>query len=208
MYIYLNKPYERQSNDSMDRAFNNDTFSGPFTNQKVQVSATSDTTALKIYDEIVIQRAPDAPDCSDFPELNTDAYICTHLHEILPDAPPTTQELRDGLPDLVKPTSDYDLVFSEEFNETPGSEGCINPSEVMNLDAWNIGQVNSCDDTDADGTPCMHIANGAVTISLSSECSTGFDTKGKVHLRYGYIEMKYKLTIVDTVTSTGGCDRL
>ena len=193
VFMELYKPTETSMRGQFRRSY----YVNDFQPQRAEVSAAVKSSSLKIYDEIRVDPPALAPGCDDFLELNQDRFTCKHLYELLGTAPVTSTALREGLPRLLQDSSEYELVFAEEFN---GASGC---SGGWTLDAafWNHpshlqSSADGCFQTivDSRNQPCFNIADGVLLYARTrgpSNCSGDFTTRGKTSIKYGYIEYKY-----------------
>ena len=166
----------------------------------VELSASDAATELKVYREVLVGPPDRVTGCEDYGENNPDAFTCLFLRELLPsDAPTGVSEstLRADLPGLVQDESNYELVFSEEFDGTPppaNEAGCRDGYSTLDNDAWN--HTVACDNVDSRGEPCGNIVDGAFVMADSGSCpGSGLGTHGKVHAKYGYFELKYTINM-------------
>ncbi len=169
--------------------------------QIVELSAEDSASGLKIYRQAAVTTPEQRPDCDDYPEHNEDRYVCLFLAELLPaDAPETSQEMRDALPNLVQDRDNYSLVFAEEFNgnqHAEDSEQCQDGFLTISTETWNF-KGNTCERVDANGTPCENIEDGHYRISkiYGNRCGDSIsNTFGKMHYKYGYMEVKYTIDL-------------
>ena len=165
--------------------------------QDVEVSVTDSGSGLKVFREIEVLAPSGAPDCHGYPAMDPDRFTCLFLREELPAEPPTTTAaLRAGLPDLVQPAENYELVFAEEFGGTTidRTSGCENRMGNVDGDLWEYDR-DPCNDTDPRGEPCFNVRNGRLSISIASGCSSKLETEGKFSYRYGYLEVRYTVTL-------------
>ncbi len=183
----------------------------------VEVSAEDSGSDLKIYRQVKISSPERRPDCSDYPDNNKDRFECLFLGEVLPEeAPETSQEMRDALPDLVQDSDNYSLVFAEEFNGSDVVEGtpCRDGLVAMNTDVWNF-RGDPCERVDENGKACHNIEVGYYRMSwIRSDCHGGANTYGKMAFKYGYLEVKYNVDLYKSpayrnyAIYTGGTEQL
>ena len=181
---------------------------GDFPSLPVELSASDDDTGLKVYREVLVTPPTAVTGCEDYGEFNPDAYTCLFLRELLPsEAPAGVSEstLRAGLPDLVQPAANYSLVFAEEFDGTPpaaNDAGCRDGLSTLDTTAWVY--FDACGVVDSLGEPCGNVVDGALVMADSGRCSspmmdvyTSFNlaTFGRIHAKYGYIEIKYTFDV-------------
>ena len=181
---------------------------GDFPSLPVELSASDADTELKVYREVLVEPPTAVTGCEDYGEDNPDAYTCLFLRELLPsDAPTGVSEstLRAGLPGLVQDASNYELVFSEEFDGTPpaaNDAGCRDGLSTLDDTAWVY--YDACDIVDSKGEPCGNIVDGSLVMGDSGRCRSGMigaagsfhlATYGKLHAKYGYIEVKYTFNL-------------
>ena len=153
---------------------------------QIELSAKDTDSGLKIHRDVHIEPPADTADCDVFPDLNFERYNCLFLGELLPQSLETPQGYLDELPNLVQPSDNYRLVFSEEF------EHCDNGDE-LNPDIWSEGTA-PCKVQGAAVDPCEHVVDGQLFMTQGPECDrTRLSTLGKVRVRYGYIEVKFTL---------------
>ena len=179
-----------------------------FPSLPVELSASDAGTDLKVYREVLVTPPTAVTGCEDYGENNPDAYTCLFLRELLPsEAPAGVSEstLRAGLPDLVQDAANYRLVFAEEFNGTPpepNAAGCRDGLSTLDDAAWVY--YDACDIVDSRGEPCGNVVDGALVMGDSGLCTSGMlggvasfhlATHGKVHAKYGYIEIKYTFDV-------------
>ena len=181
---------------------------GDFPILPVELSASDAGTDLKVYREVLVTPPTAVTGCEDYGENNPDAYTCLFLRELLPSEAPTgvsESTLRAGLPDLVQDAANYRLVFAEEFNGTPpepNAAGCRDGLSTLDNTAWVY--YDTCDIVDSRGEPCGNVVDGALVMGDSGLCTSGIivdvdsftlATHGKVHAKYGYIEIKYTFDV-------------
>jgi len=165
--------------------------------QDVEVSVTDPGSNLKVFHEIEVLAPSDAPDCSGYPAMDPDRFTCLFLREELPaEAPRTTAALLAGLPNLVQPAENYQLVFEEEFeaNKVDRSGGCANRMGNLDSDVWNYDR-DPCDNTDSRGDVCFNLGGGGLSIAVASGCGSTLGTEGKFTYRYGYLEIRYTVEL-------------
>ena len=169
----------------------------PTQRMELSVSGKEDASGLKVYREVLVNRPDSAPDCSDFPHKDVDRYTCLFLHEMLPaELPATTAALRDGLPNLVQPKANYDLIFAEEFNGNLGQElptdRCHNGLATLDRDLWS--HHDRCPEANPDTQEaCHNIEDGYFYMARTAICRGQMDTEGFFEYKYGYLEVKYRV---------------
>ncbi|MYA41302.1 MAG: hypothetical protein F4Z31_06085 [Gemmatimonadetes bacterium] len=179
---------------------------GDFPTRPVELSASDDDTDLKVYREVLVTPPTAATGCEDYGENNPDAYTCLFLREVIPEGLGGSEStLRAGLPDLVQDAGNYSLVFAEEFDGTPpdaNAAGCRDGLSTLDDTAWVY--YDACDIVDSLGEPCGNVADGSLVMADSGRCSSGMlgtlasfglATYGKVHAKYGYLEVKYTFNL-------------
>ena len=181
---------------------------GDFPTRAVELSASDADTELKVYREVLVGPPTAATGCEDYGENNPDAYTCLFLRELLPSEAPTgvsESTLRAGLPDLVQEAGNYSLVFAEEFDGTPpqaNAAGCRDGLSTLDDTAWVY--YDACDIVDSLGEPCGNVVDGSLVMADSGRCSSGMlgtlasfglATYGKIHAKYGYLEVKYTFNL-------------
>ena len=180
-----------------------------FPAQTVELSATklSDAdvaTSLKVYREVLVTPSSEwsSKDCSDFPDENEARFTCLFLREIsLTEAPTTTAAMRTALPDLVQADSEYNLVFAEEFNvSTPNPDhACASGVSALDAHVWDMTLHCGTDSTD---TLCTNVVDGHMVMAHTAKCGFGMTTDGGFSYKYGYVEIKYTLTLYSTAGYT------
>ena len=167
-----------------------------FPAQAVELSAARSGTPLRVHQEVVVNPAPPAGNCGDYPGRDAQRYACLFLAEHLPDdTPTTTAAMRQALPSLVQAPENYGLVFAEEFNGTADPADCPNGMVTLSSeghDLWNYN-TDPCSATDANGTPCDNIADGHYYMARVHSCGAGMGTEGLFDFKYGYTEVKYRV---------------
>ncbi len=168
-----------------------------FVPQRVELSAADSGSGMKIYQEVMVEPSPRAPDCADFKENDRAAMDCKFLSEFIPDdtSVSAAQEAawRNNLPDLVQSSSNYELIFFEDFNGTadlPESETCQNGMITVDTALWNY-DLNPCLHVDIHGVPCGNVENGYFYFARSHTCTASMNSIGKFSYKYGYLEIKY-----------------
>ncbi|WP_420443401.1 cadherin-like beta sandwich domain-containing protein [Candidatus Poriferisodalis sp.] len=171
-------------------------FLSDFPRHQIELSAEDTDSGLKIHRDVYIEPPAEAADCDVFPELNLERYNCLFLGELLPQSLETTQEYLDELPNLVQPSDNYRLVFSEEF------EHC-NDDDELDPAIWSIGAA-PCKTDGENVSPCQHFTDGNFYMTAFEECASArteignsstkstatLDTQGNVRFKYGYLEAK------------------
>ena len=170
-----------------------------FPQQRLEVSASDARTGMKVYREVLINPPLEEPGCDDYDDFTVDAYVCLFKRQLIPEgATGSASEatLRAGLPGLVQDTSNYNLVFAEEFDGTPppaNAAGCRDGLSTLNGDVWNY--VDTCSYVDSRGNACSNLADGSFYAGSSYKCGTNMNTIGKLHYQYGYLEFKYTFNL-------------
>lgn len=177
-----------------------------FPRQPVELSASDAGSGLKVYREVQVGPSPLAAGCDDYGEDTPEAYTCLFLRELLPAGSPAGVDeatLRAGLPELVQPGDNYSLLFAEEYDGTPpqaDDAGCRDGLSTLDDDVWV--RYDACGRADANGTPCATVADGTLFMAHAKNCrrpngvaSVGLGTYGKLHFKYGYIELKYEFNL-------------
>ena len=173
------------------------TYVGDFPRLPVELSASDAGSGLKVYREVMVGPPPAVSGCEDYSDNTPEAYTCIFLRELLPSEVTGVDEetLRTGLPGLVQADDNYNLVFSEEFNGAPpDGTGCIN-NGLSTLDDALWSYYDPCQVVDSRGESCGDIADGALVIANAHSCGMLVTTRGKVHAKYGYWEMKYTFNV-------------
>ena len=166
--------------------------------QRLEVSAWDADSGLKVYREVLVNPPPEGQGCvEDYGDDTVEAYVCLYLRELIPEGAGGSNEatLRADLPKLVQDTSNYNLVFAEEFDGTPpaaNSAGCRDGLSTLDESVWNFG--DPCRNVGSRGESCNNISNGSLTIGVAYNCGANVNTSGKLHYRYGYMEFKYTVT--------------
>ena len=168
-----------------------------FPQQRVEVSVRSGQQ--KVYQEVIVDRPENAPDCTDYPEMSEDRYRCYYTREYLPEAfKVPDSSLIAALPDqLMQDKDNYELVFAEEFtgSYTPASmwdDNCDRGLEALDGSKWNYRQ-KSCR-PDPQGAPCQYLEGGHLHISNTSQGGAGISSLGSFEPRYGYVEITYTIS--------------
>ena len=175
-----------------------------FPRRAVELSATDADSGLKVYREVTVEPPPEAADCEDYGDNTPETFTCLFLRELLPAgqaADADEKYMRRRLPRLVQDSSNYRLVFAEEFNGTPpaaDANGCRDGLSTLDPAVWNY--ADACENLDSRNVACGNVAGGAYIMGAAGPCSsriigpfgfTGLNTYGNLHMKYGYIEMKY-----------------
>lgn len=171
-----------------------------FPTRTVELSAADADTDLKVYREVLVGPPTSVTGCEDYGENNPDAFTCLFLREVIPEGVGGSNEatLRASLPGLVQDTSDYSLVFAEEFDGTPpaaNSAGCSDGLSTLDNDVWNYRETCHSDFLDSRGEPCGNVVDGHLVIANSGNCSFGLTSAGKFHVKYGYVEVKFNVNM-------------
>ena len=164
---------------------------------ELSVSAGESAPGLKVYREALVKAPDSTPDCSDFPHKNVDRFTCLFLHEMLPDElPTTTAALRNGLPNLVQPKANYNLIFAEEFNGNLGqklpAEGCHNGLATLDNDLWQYQDPCPAANPETQ-EPCLNVEDGHFYMAITAICKGEISTEGLFAYKYGYLEVKYRV---------------
>jgi len=172
-------------------------WSAAFPQQRLEVSASDAETGLKVYREVLVNPPAQEPGCEDYGDFTVEAYVCLFRRELIPEGITGSADeasLRAGLPELVQDASNYELVFAEEFDGTPppaNAAGCSDGLSTLDDSVWNY--VDACGWVDSRGEPCNNVADGSLVAASTYKCGTNFNTFGKLHYKYGYLEFKYTL---------------
>ncbi len=169
-----------------------------FEPERLEVSAADTGTGLKVYREVLVNPPPEVQGCEDYDDYTIEAYVCLYLREIIPEEARGGNEatLRAGLPGLVQDSSNYQLVFAEEFDGSPPAAnfvGCRDGLSTLDDSVWNYG--NACAWVDSRGESCGNIADGSLKVAAAYKCYAGLNTFGKVQYKYGYLEFKYTVNM-------------
>ncbi|WP_419847534.1 hypothetical protein [Candidatus Poriferisocius sp.] len=183
-------------------ASKNRAYLGEFASRAVELSATDADSGLKVYREVAVDPPAEAAGCEDYGDDTPEAFTCLFLRQLLPAGQAASADeaaLRAKLPKLVQDSSNYRLVFAEEFNGTPppaDANGCRDGLSTLDAAVWNY--PNTCNNVDSRGEPCGNVADGGFTMGVAGTCpSAGFiiHTGGHLHMKYGYIEFKYTVNM-------------
>ena len=174
-----------------------------FPTRTVELSAADADTPLKVYREVLVGPPTPVTGCEDYGENNPDAYACLFLREVIPEGVgggSNEATLRASLPGLVQPAANYSLVFAEEFDGTPpaaNAAGCRDGLSTLDNDVWNYKDACHSDFVDSLGEPCGNVVDGHLVIADTGTCRGGFgtDTGGKLHVKYGYVELKFTINM-------------
>ena len=167
-----------------------------FGTQPVEFAVSKSATGQKVYRELMVRPSSRVPDCGDYTAGTPELFGCLMLGEYLPDNPPaTTTAMREALPDqLVQPTEDYSLVFSEEFDSstrTTSPMGCT--SGLASIVEYFSAGRDPCLNKDTNDVLCMDVENGYFYMTKTRACGSSTATNGNVHFKYGYWEIKYEI---------------
>ena len=168
------------------------------TTQRLEVSASDSDTGLKVYRDVLVNPPPEVPDCEDYGDDSVDAYVCLYMKPLIPDGAvdSASDTSLNHVPNLVQDTSNYRLVFSEEFDGTPGpadSSGCRDGLSTLDESVWNYPEA--CGWVDARNVPCSNVTGGSLYIAIAYRCGANVNTFGKLHYQYGYFEFKYTINM-------------
>ena len=172
-----------------------------FPTRTVELSATDADTPLKVYREVLVGPPTPVTGCEDYGENNPDAYTCLFLREVIPDGiggSSNEATLRDSLPGLVQPAANYHLVLAEEFDGTPpaaNAAGCRDGLSTLDNDVWNYKDACHRDYVDSRGESCNNIVDGHLVIGLAQRCNASVASSGKLHVKYGYYEIKFTVNM-------------
>ena len=154
-----------------------------FPPQRVEVSVQAGRQ--KVYQEVRVTAPADAPDCSDYREMNEDRYRCYFTREIIAPAfrvanSPLVAELPGQ---LLQDREEYALVFAEEFTGTYTSfdtdthpDNCDRGLAELDPSKWNYRQ-KICR-SDPQGPPCEYLESGHLHISVTRQCDPEIRTRG------------------------------
>ncbi len=174
---------------------------GGFPRRSVELSASGADTGLKVYREVMVKPPPAASGCEDYGDDTPEAFTCLFLRQLLPDAQAyeaSSSRLQSRLPGLVQDSSNYHLVFEEQFNGDPpaaDASGCRNGLSTLDDSIWNY--YDACLNLDSKKETCSNVESGAFVFGVAGACgkgdhsSAGLDTYGNLHFKYGYLEFKY-----------------
>ena len=197
---------------------NGSLWTSEFSDRRVELSAEHDDSNFKVYREVNItpatgahsataasQTAEDSAPldpltaCRDYPAMDRDRYACLYLAERMPasmEVPAATDEMREGLPDLVQPASQYELVFAEEFDGADAPSECGYSMAALSEDIWTYDD-DPCDNLDRLGEACEYVADGQYKMSFAqnslpfvADCDAAITTRGKFEYKYGYLEVQ------------------
>ncbi len=173
---------------------------GGFPRRSVELSASGADSGLKVYREVMVKPPPAASGCEDYGDDTPEAFTCLFLRQLLPDAQAyeaSSSRLQSRLPGLVQDSSNYHLVFEEEFNGDPpaaDASGCRNGFSTLDNSIWNY--YDACLDLDSKKETCGNVESGAFVFGVAGTCgSVGLDTHSNLHLKYGYLEFKYTFNL-------------
>ncbi|WP_419847533.1 hypothetical protein [Candidatus Poriferisocius sp.] len=181
---------------------------GGFASRAVELSAADADSGLKVYREVAVDRSPAVAGCADYGDDTPEAFTCLFLRQLLPAGQAASADeaaLRAKLPKLVQDSSNYRLVFAEEFNGTPppaDANGCRDGLSTLDPGVWNY--FNACSNVDSRGEPCGNVGSGGYTMAEAGTCTPGvagpfassdLNTSGLLHMKYGYIEIEYTFNI-------------
>ena len=110
--------------------------------ERILELSADDESGLKVYREARLEQ-PMANDhtCDDYPDTDRPRFACLFLRELFPSPPAVPDEdVRNALPKLTQPTSNYNLVFAEEFDsQEPAREApyaCSNNVSTLDSSFW------------------------------------------------------------------------
>ena len=166
----------------------------------MEVSAEDESSGFKAYREVIIRPPVVSPACDDFTDRDANRMVCRFLDDRpIADLATTTASLRNGLPGLVQPKDNYDLIFAEEFNQNTAdtAAGCTDGLNLLDSSIWNHGG-QGCDQVDVNGQSCENVEGGSLVMSFFEDtdgktCRAQMHTFGKFSFKYGYWEVKYTL---------------
>ncbi len=174
---------------------------GDFPARQVELSVDDPESDLKVYRSFLVDRSDSVPDCGDYPERNRDRFACLFLGEKLPDEadlPETTEAIRQALPNLTQPKSQYSLIFEELFDDGAAADSIPCENGLLSLDAsiWQLDRYY-CDAVDPAGLPCLNVVAGHMSYGWYRGCSKpSLDTAGRFDYKYGYLEVKYTIELM------------
>ena len=181
---------------------------GGFAGRAVELSVADADSGLKVYREAAVEPPPEAAGCEDYGDDTPEAFTCLFLRQLAPAGQAASADeeyLRKRLPRLVQDSSNYRLVFAEEFNGTPpaaDADGCKDGLSTLDAAVWNY--FDACSNVDSRGEPCGNVGSGGYTMAATGTCKPGvtgpfvsasIDTAGLLHMKYGYLEAKYTFNI-------------
>ena len=155
-------------------------------NETLRIAVTDLSTGKSTEKEIIVQGSPPRTghDCSSHSPGSRAHYECLYQQEL----PALTQNTHDpsllaSLPRLVQSSSNYRLIFREEFNGTG--------LDSLDLKIWKVKGIN--------GNNCpTTVENGYYAFTQNDSlagCSNQLLSQGKFEYKYGYLEVKVKLPL-------------
>ena len=172
-----------------------------FPTRTVELSAADADSPLKVYREVLVGPPTSATGCEDYGENNPDTFACLFLREVIPDGiggGSNEAALRAGLPGLVQPAASYSLLLAEEFDGTPpaaNAAGCRDGLSTLDNEIWNYKNACHSDFVDSRGEPCGTVVDGHLVIGLAGNCNASVASRGKLHAKYGYFEIKFTVNM-------------
>ena len=178
-----------------------------YTAQRMEVSATLPSSGLQVHQEAVVHPPEGVPDCSDYPTDDSERFGCLMLGELLPEASARSDiaTLRAALPDkMAQPKGNYQLVFAEEFSGDLDGDGsdpmCAHgfprlTPEVLDPLVWSY--QDNCDRVDSNNDPLYAVRDGHLELAMvRNSRPPELSSEGKVAFKYGYLEMKYTISLI------------
>ena len=169
---------------------------------RIELSAEDPESGLKVYRDVLVRPTPRVAGCDDFPDMDADRFTCFFRQELLPaGVPAASSEMIGGLPDLVQPAENYELVFAEEFDYDEDDVmarygACPDPTTALDTDVWTFIEY-PCDQIPADSNDvrCSAIEDGYWYVAIASGCKAFLSTHYDIAYRYGYMEVKYTVNL-------------
>ena len=171
---------------------------GDFVRQRMELSVSEGDH--KVYREVLIEPPEGTPDCSDYPDVDVDRYVCLYQGETNAPAPMQNQAVLAALPGkLVQPKANYELIFAEEFDGNTGRRPagyCEGGLSNLDGDKWNFRE-EWCKRADAADQPCENMRDGYYEMGTAnfSGCASVIRTQGKFSYKYGYLETQYTVKL-------------
>ena len=200
LYLWNERPItERVFEGKSDKTyFRMVHYTNDYPTRMMELSAEDESSGFKAYREVIVRSPVVSPACDDFTARDADRMVCRFLDDRpLADLPTTTVSLRNGLPGLVQPKDNYDLVFAEEFNQNAAdaATGCTDGLSFLDSSIWNH-RGQGCDSVDVNGQSCENVEGGNLVMSFFKDtdgklCRGRLHSFGKFSFKYGYWEVKY-----------------
>ncbi len=165
---------------------------------RATIAAAATGERLKAYRDVIVRPPDPVVDCSDYPERNRERFNCIFNGEKLPPKPnvDSAADLLDDTLNLLQNEDNYELVFREEFDSNADLTPCQNLAELRRS-VWDL-HLDTCGSTDANGSPCEGVIDGAFYMTSNWTCSSsGMQTAGLLAFKYGYVEVRFKVRMHD-----------